>query len=140
MSVPIWVLDTNVLVSGLLNPSGPPGRLLDAIVSGHLLLALDDRIFAEYRDVLKSPKFKFLSSDVRDFLAFFQQQHWINAHPVNVKELPDLSDVPFAEVALSQDQPVLVTGNPRHFPKTKLKGLRVLSPQQAWTQLVQEQE
>ena len=58
MSVPIWVLDTNVLVSGLLNPSGHPGRLIDAVLSGHLLLAIDDRIFAEYSKVLKRLKFK----------------------------------------------------------------------------------
>jgi uncharacterized protein len=138
MSAPIWVLDTNILVSGLLNPSGPPGRLLDAVLSGHLILAMDDRMFAEYSAVLHRPKFKFNKTDVRDFLAFLGQQHWINAHPLSIKELPDSSDLPFAEVALSLPVPVLVTGNPRHFPKTKLKGLRVLNPQQAWTQLVQE--
>ncbi len=30
------VLDTNVLVSGLLNPGGATGRLLDLILGGHL--------------------------------------------------------------------------------------------------------
>lgn len=136
MSVPIWVLDTNVLVSGLLNPSGPPGRLLDSILNGHLILALDDRIFAEYSAVLKRPKFKFSSSEIRDFLAYLGQQHWINAHPVSVKGLPDPFDLPFAEVALSLEEPVLVTGNIKHFPKNKLKGLTVLNPQQGWERLV----
>ena len=138
MSVPIWVLDTNVLVSGLLNPSGPPGRLLDSVLNGHLILAIDDRMFAEYSAVLHRPKFKFNKADVRDFLAFLGQQHWINAHPLNIKELSDSSNLPFAEVALSLPDPVLVTGNPRHFPKPKLKGLRVMSPQTAWIELVKE--
>lgn len=138
MSAPVWVLDTNVIVSGLLNPSGYPGRLLDAVLSGHLTLALDDRIFAEYSGVLHRPKFKFDKADIRDFLAFFQQQHWVNAHPLNIKGLPDPFDLPFAEVALSFDDPVLVTGNPRHFPRTKLKGLKVMNPRQAWERLVNE--
>ena len=30
---PVWVLDTNVLVSGLLSPFGPPGRLVDALLA-----------------------------------------------------------------------------------------------------------
>jgi hypothetical protein len=39
-----WVLDTNVLVSGLLSANGPPGRLLDAVLSRRLTMAFDDRI------------------------------------------------------------------------------------------------
>lgn len=140
MSVPIWVLDTNVLVSGLLNPSGHPGRLIDAVLSGHLLLAIDDRIFAEYSEVLKRSKFKWEKSDVRDLFAFLGQQHWVNAYPIKIANLPDTSDLPFAEVALSLSDPILITGNQKHFPISKLKGLKVLSPQQAWTRLTEAQE
>ncbi len=135
MSIPVWVLDTNVLVSGLLNPSGHPGRLLDAVLSGHLVLALDDRIYAEYSEVLIRPNFKFDKSDVRDLLSFLRMQYRINAHPVKLKNLPDASDLPFAETALSLEEAVLVTGNPRHFPKAMLKGLLVLNPKQAWDRL-----
>ena len=135
MNIPVWVLDTNVLVSGLLNPSGHPGRLLDAVLSGHLIMALDDRIYAEYSAVLTRPKFKFDQSDVRDLLSFLRMQHWINAHPVKFKNLPDATDLPFAETALSLKEAVLVTGNPRHFPRAKFKGLLVLNPKQAWDRL-----
>lgn len=136
MKVPIWVLDTNVLVSAMLNPFGYPGRLLDAVLSDHLILAIDDRIFAEYSAVLKRKKFGFDLSDIRDLLAFLRQQHWINARPIKLMGLPDSSDLPFAEVALSLDEPFLVTGNPKHFPKAKLKGLSTLNPKQAWERLV----
>jgi hypothetical protein len=53
---PVWIVDTNVLVSGLLSPSGPPGRLVDVLLGRRLRLALDDRIEAEYREVLARPK------------------------------------------------------------------------------------
>ena len=53
---PVWVVDTNVLVSGFLSPFGPPGRLLDMLQARGLRLATDDRIEAEYRDVLARSK------------------------------------------------------------------------------------
>ena len=51
------VVDTNVLVSGLLSPHGPPGRMVDGIVAEELVVLFDDRILDEYRDVLGSPRF-----------------------------------------------------------------------------------
>ena len=50
------VLDTNVLVSGLLNPNGTPGRILDLILGRYLTLLYDDRIIGEYSDVLARPQ------------------------------------------------------------------------------------
>ena len=31
--LPVWVVDTNVLVPGLLSPFGPPGRIVDLLLS-----------------------------------------------------------------------------------------------------------
>ena len=50
------VLDTNVLVSGLHNPHGAPGRILDLILGARIPVLYDDRILAEYRDVLARPR------------------------------------------------------------------------------------
>lgn len=49
--------DANVLVSGLLSPYGPPGRILDALLAGILTLVFDDRILGEYEDVLTRQEF-----------------------------------------------------------------------------------
>lgn len=38
------VVDTNVLVSGVLNPHGPPGRIVDAILAETLTALYDDRM------------------------------------------------------------------------------------------------
>jgi hypothetical protein len=40
------VLDTNVLVSTLLNSFGVPGRVLDLVLAGELTVTHDDRILA----------------------------------------------------------------------------------------------
>jgi uncharacterized protein len=50
------VLDTNVLVSGLLNSNRKPGRIIDLVISGRIRLFYDDRILAEYADVLERPE------------------------------------------------------------------------------------
>ena len=46
------VLDTNILVSALLAPNGPPGRLLAALKSGDVTLVTSDAQLRELRDVL----------------------------------------------------------------------------------------
>jgi len=53
------VLDTNVLVSGLLNQSGPPGLILQHIAFPDIIICWDKRIMAEYQEVLSRPKFHF---------------------------------------------------------------------------------
>jgi len=42
------VLDTNVLVSGMINAFGAPGRIADLVRERHVELVVDDRILAEY--------------------------------------------------------------------------------------------
>ena len=51
------VLDTNVIVSGVLTPMGPPGQLLDVILAGEASLVLVPQIAVEYREVLLRPRF-----------------------------------------------------------------------------------
>lgn len=56
----MWiVLDTNVLISGIITPFGNAARILDMIVRGEIQTVYDDRTLAEYREVLKRPKFDF---------------------------------------------------------------------------------
>ena len=109
------VLDTNVIVSGLLNPDGNPGRIVDLVLAGEVTLLADDRPLAEYRAVLRRPKFGFGSTDVSDFLDFLESQgERVVAIPLP-SGLPDESDRAFLEVALAGRAESLVTGNIRHF-------------------------
>ncbi len=124
----LLVLDTNVLVSGLLNPVGAPGRIVDLILAGHLRLAYDDRILAEYRAVLLRPRFGFPPQAVEHLLAYITHTgEAIIAPPLTV-EAPDPTDLPFAEVALAASACCLVTGNAPHF--AFLQTPIVLSPAQ----------
>jgi putative PIN family toxin of toxin-antitoxin system len=133
---PIWVLDTNVLVSGLLSPSGPPGRLVDVLLGRRLRLAFDDRVEAEYRDVLARPRLGI--EDIRRdaFLAILQFQEHVTALPWPHRSPPDEDDVVFLEVALETPSRTVVTGNLKHFPPACRGPVAVLSPLAAWERFV----
>lgn len=123
------VLDTNVLVSGMINTFGVPSRIIDLIREGLVELVVDDRILAEYAEVLKRPKFNayFLAPEVRDILVFFGNHARYVVCTTQVTDLPDPDDAPFLEVALTAAVP-LVTGNTRDFPSRCSRNACVQTP------------
>ncbi|MGH7588341.1 MAG: putative toxin-antitoxin system toxin component, PIN family [Gemmatimonadota bacterium] len=133
------VLDTNVLVSGLLNPYGPPGRIADLVLTEHLRPLFDDRIMAEYRDVLARPKFGFRTADLHDFLRQLEAVgEAVIPTPLAV-DLPDQDDLPFLEVAAAGLARALVTGNVRHFtPRRGTHQVKVVSPNEFLKKLKRE--
>ena len=108
------VLDTNVLVSGLLTPFGPSGEIVRMVSAGELILYIDARILSEYREVLHRPKFKF-NKDLINILLDFIKLHgqFISSLPLKSR-LPDPDDEPFLEVAIAGKVRSLITGNIIH--------------------------
>jgi uncharacterized protein len=123
------VLDTNVLVSGMINAHGSPGRIVDLIREARVELLVDDRVLAEYREVLNRPKFRryFNQHAVRDIMIFLEQNSTYLVPVESISGLPDPDDVPFAELALSAGAP-LVTGNADDFPPSLLRSISVMTP------------
>ncbi len=114
------VLDTNVLISGLLSPAGAPAQVLNLILNGKVRLLIDNRIIDEYSDVLKRPKFGFKHEWIITLLDFISHESdFIAAEPTALK-FPDEDDKMFYEVAISGNADNLVTGNIKHFPETKI--------------------
>jgi uncharacterized protein len=64
------VIDTNVLVAGLLAPFGACGEIVRMISSGELTLSFDARILSEYHEVLRRPKFHFEEEKVAALLDY----------------------------------------------------------------------
>jgi putative PIN family toxin of toxin-antitoxin system len=123
------VLDTNVVVSGLLKGKGTCGQILRLALGGYLDLCADERILCEYEDVLPRPLFHLLPEDVTNALALirFRAERIIPA-PLRV-DLPDRSDLPFLETAAAANA-ILVTGNARHFPRHERAGVVVMTPRE----------
>ncbi len=122
------VLDTNVLVAGLLNPFGPPGRIVLMVAGGELTLAFDARILTEYREVLARPRFAFRGEEIDALLdQIASAGEAVIAAPLK-ERLPDPDDEAFLEVAVAAGVDYLVTGNSRHYPPSLCGGIRVVAP------------
>ena len=112
--------DTNIIVSGLLNPEGKPAQILNLILNQKLILLYDNRILSEYSNVLHRKKFNFPNFLIEPILDFIKMDgEYITAEPVKEK-LPDESDSKFLEVALTGEAKYLITGNTAHYPKMRL--------------------
>ena len=121
------VLDTNVLVSGLMTRGGNSAVILDHVVSGSLVACLDDRILAEYERVCRDPRLGLDLDAVRDFLGFLRDAaERVVPLPLTVP-IPDADDIPFLEVAAKCDA-VLITGNKKHFPPKAVGDVIVADP------------
>ena len=121
------VLDTNVLVSGLLRPAGVPGQLVDYLYSRAFLVLYDARVLGEYREVLARPHLG-IPQDAAAAACAFVEAHGVAVQPRALSiALPDEDDLPFVEVAVAGFADAIVTGNAAHFPG-ELLTVRVWSP------------
>ena len=110
------VLDTNVLVSALVNPTGVPATVLGLLLNGKLTVCYDNRILGEYREVLSTQKFHFKKSLILQLLDYIRQEgEFIAVEPLRTTSVSE-DDRMFYEVAKTGKAAYLVTGNKRHFP------------------------
>ena len=122
------VLDTNVLVSGLLQPLGPSGQIVRLVAAGELILCHDPRILTEYGEVLRREKLGFDPDRVGTLMEQIRAGGVpVAARPLAIR-LPDPDDEPFLEIALEGDSRCLVTGNLKHYPAAARLGVEVLAP------------
>jgi predicted nucleic acid-binding protein len=100
------------------------------VASGTLRLCFDARILTEYEEVLARPKFRFNIEQTRALMDHFQAEGFsVASNPLPVR-LPDPSDEPFLESAVTGKADCLITGNTRHFPPARREGMTVLSPRE----------
>jgi putative PIN family toxin of toxin-antitoxin system len=125
------VLDTNVLVSGLLKKNSKPAKILDLVTDGKIQVAVDQRILSEYRQVLARPKLKITATNARAVLVYISIAGLsVSAPPLDLQDvvIQDLMDLPFAEVAVAVMAQAVVTGNTKHFLFLTGLGIEVLTP------------
>jgi putative PIN family toxin of toxin-antitoxin system len=121
------VIGTNVLVSGLLSPYGPPGEIVRLISSGALSLFFDARILSEFSQVLRRPKFAFHPEEIDFLLEQIQSKGGVVVSEPLTRRLTDPHDEAFLEVAVAGKPGMLVAGNLKHFP-SGLHHVKIVTP------------
>ena len=122
------VVDTNIIVSGLIKSFSESSKIINLILSGKIRLAYDNRILNEYEEVLKRKKFNINSKHIESIISQIKEEGvYISTIPLK-GSLPDKDDEPFLEVAFAGKIDVIITGNKKHFPHEICKNINVLSP------------
>jgi uncharacterized protein len=126
------VLDTNIIVSALLQPLGAPAQIFLLALSGALQLCMSGSIYAEYEEVISRPRFGRSQTTIVDTLkALREKSFWVRPTEV-VRACIDPDDDIFLECALAAGATYVVTGNPRHFPAS-WRNIQVVTPRQLVT-------
>jgi putative PIN family toxin of toxin-antitoxin system len=121
------VIDTNVVVSGLLSPAGNEALILLAIHQGLVHPCFTEEILEEYAAVLTRPKFAFPPDEIAAVLAMFRNQGELFHPAASPAVSADPADTKFLQCAEAALADYIVTGNKRHFPASSYGGTRVVN-------------
>ena len=115
MSQPV-VVDTNVLVSGLLSrePDSPLSAVLDGMINGSLPFLLSPQLLAEYRTVLLRPRVQhYHGLSLREVDAILTEiaANGIWREPVESSSAPDPGDDHLWRLLSAVPGSILVTGD-----------------------------
>ena len=118
MSRPRIVIDTNVLVSAALKPSGRQALVLELVAFRAVEMFVSEAILAEYREVFSRPKFSRLDpKDVSRLLALIEAEATMVTTTAKLAISEHDSDNRFYECAEAASADYIVTGNSKHFTK-----------------------
>ncbi len=111
------VLDTNIVISALLKPTGAEANVFRLALHGTYLFYVSEEVLREYEDVARRPKFKRTQPTVTALLKSIRNSAEIVVPSRRLSISKDDSDNRFLEAAEAAQADYLVTGNKRHFPK-----------------------
>jgi putative PIN family toxin of toxin-antitoxin system len=121
------VIDTNVLVSAMISPSGNEALLLLAVRQGFVKPCFSDEILEEYSGVLARRRFGFAADEITALMDTLRGNGDL-VHPAPLAgRSPDPRDDKFLACALAAQADFMVTGNKRDFPPDPIKPTKVVS-------------
>lgn len=139
------VLDTNVIISGLLVFDGPPGKIIDLWIENRISVVLSRSLIEEYLEVISRPKFKHIGTP------FERQDIVINLLElsstvfVNPKELltvirDDPDDNRVLECAVEGMARYIVSGDEHLLMLKEYRGIKIVTPAEFLTDSFRESE
>ncbi len=109
------VIDTGVLVSGLIRPEGTTGQVLQAMRDGKFTALYSNETIMEIIDVLGRDKFRLkyhiLPDDISALINLIRLRGEVVIYKQRVVDCRDPKDDKFLDVALSGDADCLVSGD-----------------------------
>ena len=131
------VLDTNVVVSGVINPEGPAALILALAMSKKFRCYVSEPVLDEYTEVLARARFRLDQQRVGLLLRSLHKAAVLVARRKMLRITSDPDDNRILECALEARADYVVTGNTRHFP-SQFQDIRIISPQRFLTVVAAE--
>ena len=126
------VLDTNVIVSGILKGNSPPGRLLGALLNGRFQAVTSAGLLSEVTRVLAYPKIREryrvhpeAAEAVVELLTLLSDQ--VEPQRVSWRASRDPKDDPFVACALQGDADYIVTGDQDLLTLKAFRGVQMVT-------------
>ena len=115
------VLDTNIIVSALLQPLGPPAQVLLLSVGRSVQFCVSGSVYAEYEEVIRRPRFRRAEVTILSTLQAIRERGlWVRPAQ-SVRACSDPDDDIFLECAQAARAAYLITGNIKDFPQKWLE-------------------
>ncbi len=130
------VVDTSVLVSNILVPTGVPAQVLDAWRANRFELVTSRRILAETRRTLSYSrirrKYTFTDADLNQFLAALELDAMLTKWEPDVSEarIRDPNDDMILSCALAGSASLLVSSDQDLLTVREYRGVRIVTPRQ----------
>jgi len=125
------VVDTNVIVSGLLSSKGAPARIVDAVLRGSIVPIMSDATFAELKDVLSRPQlqpyFRRAGVSIEAFLVDLARVMEFVTPTSSDAPIRDPKDRPFVELAATRPTPDFIITGDKDFASDRYAGVPVIS-------------
>ena len=122
------VLDTNVLISGILF-GGNPRQILELVIQGKIDAYISPAIFTEFREVLIRPKFGLtqekcfsIAKEIEDIFCFVFPRITVDL----IKDDPE--DNIILECALAAGVKYIITGDPHLLKLELFEKIKIISP------------
>jgi len=129
------ILDTNVVVSALIQKSFPYQILNELYFEGKIELCISEALLTEYIEVLNRKKFsKFPDFKAKTdiILAHIDENATLFYPKKKVNMIKDVDDNMLLELAWEAKADFLITGNTNDFTISKFKKTKIVIPREYW--------
>lgn len=133
---PRLVVDTNIIVSGLITTGTPPAKVLDAVHKKKINLLISDEVVSEYLRVLEYPhirKYKKITDETISHLTalFINETERVEIlTPITAS--PDPDDDKFLSLAVEGQADFIITGDKADLLSLKeISGIKIITAREA---------
>jgi len=129
------VVDTNVIVSGLLS-GGTPGKIIEAWMLGRFTPVISNELKRELNDVIQRPNIKHILGvkgprNIRTALgALFNKALPVLPKTIDEIVFQDVDDHFLFELAVTAQANIIVTGDKALLASKQIRGIEILNPAQ----------